>query len=118
MRVKGKRNAVFASMMSSGEDRWKTRPAGKSKREERIRRGKRTDFTNKKPASRESTGPPSSQLDSVKLPPIGENLRIIPLGGVEEVGKNLTVIEYKDDLIVVDAGLQFKEGDRLYYSQH
>ena len=34
-------------------------------------------------------------------------VRIIPLGGVEEVGRNMTVIEYKNDIVVVDAGLEF-----------
>ena len=34
-------------------------------------------------------------------------LRIITLGGVEEVGKNCTVLEYNDDIIIVDMGLQF-----------
>jgi len=45
------------------------------------------------------------------VPPIGESLRIIPLGGVEEIGKNMTVIEYRDDIIVVDAGIQFTDDD-------
>ncbi len=37
-----------------------------------------------------------------------KTVRIIPLGGVEEVGKNMTAIEYKNDIIVIDAGIQFK----------
>ena len=45
------------------------------------------------------------------IPPSGENIRIIPLGGVEEIGRNMTVIEYKDDIIVVDMGFMFKDDD-------
>lgn len=35
-------------------------------------------------------------------------VRIIPLGGVEEIGKNMTAIEIGEDIIVIDAGMQFK----------
>ena len=42
----------------------------------------------------------------------GENaLRIIPLGGCEEVGRNMTVFEYGQDIVVLDMGLQFPEED-------
>ncbi len=40
-------------------------------------------------------------------------VRIIPLGGVDEIGKNMTVFEYGDDLIVVDCGLIFPSADML-----
>ena len=40
-------------------------------------------------------------------------IRIIPLGGLQEIGKNLTVIEYEQDMIVVDCGLAFPEEDML-----
>lgn len=38
-------------------------------------------------------------------------IRIIPLGGVEEIGKNMTAIEIGEDIIVIDAGMQFKTED-------
>jgi len=42
-----------------------------------------------------------------------KTLSIIPLGGVEEIGLNMTVMEYGNDLIIVDAGLMFPEEDML-----
>ncbi|OGI25176.1 MAG: hypothetical protein A3J76_03175 [Candidatus Moranbacteria bacterium RBG_13_45_13] len=42
---------------------------------------------------------------------VRNNLRIIPLGGLEEIGRNMTVFEYGRDIIIVDMGLQFPEED-------
>jgi len=38
-------------------------------------------------------------------------LRIIPLGGLDGIGKNMTVLEYGDDMIVIDAGIMFPDDD-------
>ena len=40
-------------------------------------------------------------------------LKIIPLGGLQEIGKNITVFEYENDIIIVDCGLSFPEDDML-----
>lgn len=45
------------------------------------------------------------------IPPIGDSIRIIPLGGVEEIGRNMTMVEYGDDIVVIDMGFQFKDDD-------
>ena len=41
------------------------------------------------------------------------NLKIIPLGGLEEIGKNITIFEYEDEIILVDCGLEFPGDDML-----
>ncbi len=40
-------------------------------------------------------------------------LRIIPLGGLEEIGRNMTIFEYGNDIIVVDVGLMFPEEEMM-----
>jgi len=42
-----------------------------------------------------------------------ETVKIIPLGGLEQIGMNITAIEYKDDIIVIDGGLSFPDDDML-----
>ncbi len=42
---------------------------------------------------------------------MAEKLKIIPLGGLDEIGKNITVLEYGKDMIIVDCGLGFPDED-------
>lgn len=42
-----------------------------------------------------------------------DKVRVIPLGGLGEIGKNMYIVEYKDDLIILDSGLKFPEQDML-----
>jgi ribonuclease J len=42
-----------------------------------------------------------------------DKVKVIPLGGLGEIGKNLTVIEYKDEIIVIDCGLKFPDEEML-----
>ncbi len=58
----------------------------------------------KQPAKR---APAKKKQPTKKLSP----LKIIPLGGLDEIGKNCTVFEYEDQMIVVDCGLAFPDGD-------
>ncbi len=46
------------------------------------------------------------------IPPVAPgNIRIIPLGGVEEIGRNMTMVEIGNDIIIIDCGFQFREDD-------
>ncbi len=49
---------------------------------------------------------PKSLIKKGEIP-----VRIIPLGGLQEIGINMTLIEYKNDILVVDAGLEFASVD-------
>ena len=40
-------------------------------------------------------------------------LKIIPLGGLSEIGKNITLLEYEDDILIIDCGLAFPDEDML-----
>ncbi|WMJ82132.1 ribonuclease J [Clostridium sp. MB40-C1] len=42
-----------------------------------------------------------------------DKIKIIPLGGLNEVGKNLTAIEYKNEIVVIDCGLSFPDDEML-----
>ncbi len=46
------------------------------------------------------------------IPPLeAGNIRIIPLGGVEEIGRNMTLVEFGNDIVAIDCGFQFREDD-------
>jgi len=86
-------------------------------------RGGRARFNTRAGGPRPHQTPPPREIkessvgfgnnsDEVKIPPLeAGNIRIIPLGGVEEIGRNMTVIEFGDDIIIVDCGFQFREAD-------
>ncbi|HHU08368.1 MAG TPA: ribonuclease J [Clostridiaceae bacterium] len=61
----------------------------------------------KKRTTSQSRKQKAAQINDSKSP----GLRIIPLGGMREVGKNMTCYQYQDDLIVVDCGLGFPDED-------
>ncbi len=46
-------------------------------------------------------------------PEINSKIRIASLGGLHEIGKNMTMIEYEDDIIVIDCGIAFPDEDML-----
>ncbi len=77
------------------------------------RRGKSPRYDN-----RRRDLPRSRRLAPIPRPEKGgeeiikkDTLKIIPLGGMEEVGRNMTIFEYNQDIVILDMGLQFPEED-------
>lgn len=73
------------------------------------RPGGKPVFAEKAPGSNESD---YGRRIYPTIPAVEEKtLRIIPVGGCEEVGRNMTIFEYGQDILIVDMGLQFPEED-------
>ena len=68
------------------------------------------DFSEAKKPAKKST---ASGTKTTKKKSVREKLRIVALGGLDEIGRNLTVIEYKDQMILFDCGLGFPDDDML-----
>jgi len=82
-------------------------PAPKAKKAPAPKRRapkKQTVPTPKKPAARKQAPKKTAALPQGKL-------RIIPLGGLDEIGKNMTLIEYENDMILIDSGMAFPDED-------
>ena len=41
------------------------------------------------------------------------SLKVIPIGGLSEIGKNMTLLEYEDQILIIDCGMSFPE-DEMY----
>jgi len=54
-----------------------------------------------------------TQEEVKKSETVANGVKIIPLGGLEQVGMNITAIEYEDNIVVVDCGISFPEDDML-----
>ena len=81
----------------------KARQAAKNASQSATKSNKNTDTNNKK-ESQKGKSAKAPKKETTKL-------RIIPLGGVNEIGENMMAIEYGDDMIVVDCGLGFPDED-------
>lgn len=74
----------------------------------------------KAPAKKNADAPAATPTRQKKTAPkksggrkSAAKLKIIPLGGLDEIGKNMTVIEYENDIIIIDCGMAFPGSDML-----
>ena len=84
------------------------------KLENNIKEKKTREKTNKrnyKPRNKKTVQAKENKKEKFQFKK--ENLKIIPLGGLLEIGKNITVFEYGNDIVLVDCGLAFPEDDML-----
>lgn len=98
-----RRRSTFSSDRSGAPKR----AAGRGRGTKRPRRGNDRRRSMTSPALKHRLT--VSDEHSIQIPPLTDEntVRIIPVSGVEEIGRNMIIVETKDDIIVFDAGLQF-----------
>ena len=106
------RKHITKKNSTESKERKETRE-GKEKRESRETRAAKEKVNKKE--ERKNTNMnrgrrPQERNSSIFKP---SKLKIIPLGGLHEIGKNITVFEYENEIIAVDCGLSFPEDDML-----
>lgn len=94
----------------AGSERSNRRPFNRGNASRRTDRTERSDRTERH--ERADRGERAAER-SYNPRPDGKTLQVIPLGGLGEVGKNMTVIRYGDEILIVDAGLMFPTEDML-----
>tara|TARA_B100001179_G_scaffold233172_1_gene229884 strand:- start:3433 stop:5304 length:1872 start_codon:yes stop_codon:yes gene_type:complete len=81
----------------------------RKKNNQNTRPGKnsRRKFNNRRPQGTPKRAPSKSHSKN-PIPELNpEHIRVIPIGGVEQVGQNMNIVETKDDIFIVDIGIQF-----------
>ncbi|HET7091838.1 MAG TPA: ribonuclease J, partial [Thermomicrobiales bacterium] len=116
-RPAGRRPASGNAAKPSEAARPPAEPAERGRGQQRRRRPPATGADGAKPAARqggrrgEAKRPAADDGGSGLAGPRGK-LRIIPLGGVGEIGKNMTLVEYERDMVMLDCGAKFPEEDQ------
>lgn len=80
-----------------------------------VNQNRKNNAVNKTRTVRSSVSKRPQTVKSTKSNSVFEKdkLKIIPLGGLQEIGKNLTVFEYRNEVIIVDCGVAFPDDDML-----
>lgn len=80
-----------------------------------VNQNRKNNAVNKTRTVRSSVSKRPQTVKSTKSNSVFEKdkLKVIPLGGLQEIGKNLTVFEYRNEIIIVDCGVAFPDDDML-----
>lgn len=104
---RNKRSRPFVARDSTQKRKASPKKTATQQSNDKTKNRSRTKRSSRLPIKAPHVNLPAKKMD-VYIPPVPKNaVRIIPLGGVEEVGKNMILVETPDDIIVSDAGFQF-----------
>lgn len=95
---------------------WKMYSSDKVNKEvKKDEKSKKSDNINKKVGKNSDETKLVKQSKPIKTPKPKkeEKLYVIPLGGLDEVGKNMTLLQYRDEIIIIDSGLTFPDEELL-----
>ena len=85
--------------------------AAQGSKQNRYLRGKKQQQTQNRPFDYRNNRPQGKKRNRQRKAPKAQPISISFLGGINEVGKNMTVFEYENDMIIVDSGLAFPDED-------
>lgn len=96
------------NLVSGGNSKRTTQKTSKPN-SEKTQKSTNKPTQKKAPAKKQSTSAPKKRTTAAKTPT--KSVKIIPLGGLGEVGKNITLYEYDGDMLLVDCGMTFPDED-------
>ena len=107
-------NTTNQEDVSVQKDTFTVEPENTPKKQDNPRSGGASRNRNNRPP-RSMVGPKfdttvTGKSETDHIPPLKDgDIRIIHLGGVEEIGRNMSMVEYKNSIVIVDCGVQFTE---------
>ena len=117
-----KNNYRYGKPQKNGRYSDKNEKTDRNDKTDKTERNSRTNFRNSSPKApaKAALKSPTKQQNKPQSRGAGRRgrksaakLKIIPLGGLEQIGMNITAFEYGDSIVVVDCGLSFPEDDML-----
>lgn len=102
--------ALYIATSKYRNDRGRTLPKIETKKTSKDQKTKQKD-TSRSNQQRHRDSKRRTKKPHTEARNTGELLRILPLGGLKEIGKNITLIEFRNDILIVDCGFSFPEDE-------